>query len=36
MQFIDLQAQYQNHKREIDKSIQEVLDSSAYIMGLGS
>ena len=31
--FIDLQAQYQAYKQEIDKAIQNVLDSSQYIMG---
>ena len=31
--FIDLQAQYQAYKQEIDKAIQYVLDSSQYIMG---
>lgn len=31
--FIDLQSQYQSYKSEIDSSIQEVLDSSQYIMG---
>ncbi len=31
--FIDLQSQYQNYKSEIDSSIQDVLDSSQYIMG---
>ncbi len=31
--FIDLQAQYQRYKEEIDKEIHEVLDSSGYIMG---
>ncbi|MGN1049693.1 MAG: DegT/DnrJ/EryC1/StrS family aminotransferase [Selenomonadaceae bacterium] len=33
MQFRDLQAQYQALKSEIDKQIQAVLDSSAYILG---
>jgi UDP-2-acetamido-2-deoxy-ribo-hexuluronate aminotransferase len=33
MQFIDLQAQYQRCKGEIDRQIQEVLDSSGYILG---
>ena len=31
--FIDLQAQYQAYKTEIDTAIQGVLDSSQYIMG---
>ncbi|OPX26222.1 MAG: aminotransferase DegT [Campylobacteraceae bacterium 4484_166] len=31
--FINLQAQYQKYKIDIDKQIQEVLDSSAYIGG---
>ncbi len=31
--FIDLQAQYQAYKNEIDQAIQKVLDSSQYIMG---
>lgn len=31
--FIDLQSQYQSYKSEIDLAIQEVLDSSQYIMG---
>ena len=31
--FIDLQAQYQAYKPEIDKAIQNVLNSSQYIMG---
>jgi UDP-2-acetamido-2-deoxy-ribo-hexuluronate aminotransferase len=31
--FIDLQSQYQAYKVEIDAAIQEVLDSSQYIMG---
>lgn len=31
--FIDLQSQYQSYKSEINSSIQEVLDSSQYIMG---
>ena len=31
--FIDLQSQYQSYKSEIDSSIQDVLDSSQYIMG---
>lgn len=31
--FIDLQAQYQRYKEEIDAAIQGVLDSSQYIMG---
>lgn len=31
--FIDLQTQYKSYKTEIDASIQEVLDSSQYIMG---
>jgi dTDP-4-amino-4,6-dideoxygalactose transaminase len=33
MQFVDLQAQYQKYKTEIDAEIHEVLDSSQYIMG---
>lgn len=33
MQFRDLQAQYRALKPEIDKQIQAVLDSSAYILG---
>lgn len=33
MQFRDLQAQYKALKPEIDKQIQKVLDSSAYILG---
>lgn len=33
MQFRDLQAQYKALKPEIDKQIQQVLDSSAYILG---
>ena len=33
MQFRDLKAQYQALKPEIDKQIQSVLDSSAYILG---
>ena len=33
MQFVDLQRQYQQHKAEIDRAIQEVLDSSRYLMG---
>ena len=32
--FIDLQAQYQAYKIEIDEAIQNVLSSSQYIMGL--
>jgi UDP-2-acetamido-2-deoxy-ribo-hexuluronate aminotransferase len=31
--FIDLQSQYQKYKKEIDKEIQEALDSSIYIGG---
>ena len=31
--FIDLQAQYQEYKSEIDEAIQNVLNSSQYIMG---
>ena len=31
--FIDLQAQYQAYKSEIDESIQNVLNTSQYIMG---
>lgn len=31
--FIDLQAQYQKYKEEIDAEIHNVLDTSAYIMG---
>ncbi len=31
--FIDLQAQYQKYKEEIDKELHNVLDSSSYIMG---
>ncbi len=31
--FIDLQAQYQAYKSEIDKAIQNVLNTSQYIMG---
>lgn len=33
MQFIDLQAQYQNLKGEIDEAIQNLLNNSNYIMG---
>ena len=33
MNFIDLAAQYQAYKHEIDGAIQQVLDSSHYIMG---
>lgn len=33
MQFIDLQAQYQAIKKDIDKNIHQVLDSSQYLMG---
>jgi len=33
MQFIDLQAQYQAYKSEIDARIAEVLDSSRYVLG---
>ena len=31
--FINLQAQYQRYKNEIDEQIKEVLDSSVYIGG---
>ncbi len=31
--FIDLQSQYQKYKQEIDLEIQDVLNSSSYIMG---
>ena len=31
--FINLQAQYQKYKNEIDEQIKEVLDSSVYIGG---
>lgn len=31
--FIDLQSQYQRYKKEIDEQIQDVLDTSSYIMG---
>ena len=31
--FIDLQSQYQAYKTEIDSAIQNVLESSQYIMG---
>ena len=31
--FIDLQAQYQKYKPEIDEAVQNVLNSSQYIMG---
>lgn len=31
--FIDLQAQYQAYKQEIDEQIHDVLDTSSYIMG---
>lgn len=31
--FIDLQAQYQKYKNEIDDQIHDVLDTSSYIMG---
>ncbi|MFC1703616.1 DegT/DnrJ/EryC1/StrS family aminotransferase [Candidatus Omnitrophota bacterium] len=31
--FIDLQRQYQRYKNDIDSQIQQVLDTSAYIMG---
>lgn len=31
--FIDLQSQYQKYKKEIDKEIKDVLDTSGYIMG---
>lgn len=33
MQFIDLQAQYRNLKKEIDDGIHRVLNKSSYIMG---
>ncbi|MBF0357138.1 MAG: DegT/DnrJ/EryC1/StrS family aminotransferase [Magnetococcales bacterium] len=33
MQFIDLQAQYQKYKKDVDAAIQRVLDSSKYISG---
>ncbi len=33
MQFIDLQAQYQAYKEEIDRRIAAVLDSSRYVLG---
>ncbi len=33
IQFINLQSQYQKYKDEIDREIQEVLDTSGYIMG---
>lgn len=33
MQFRDLHVQYQTLKEEIDKGIQEVLDSSGFILG---
>ena len=33
MQFRDLKAQYQALKPEIDAGIQEVIDSSAFILG---
>lgn len=33
IQMVDLQGQYQKIKPEIDKAIQEVLDSSAYLFG---
>lgn len=33
MQFIDLKAQYQNLKKEIDAGIQRVLDHGQYILG---
>lgn len=33
MEFIDLQAQYQTLKNEIDQSMQQVLNNSSYIMG---
>lgn len=33
MQFRDLKAQYQTLKSEIDKGIQDVIDSSAFILG---
>ncbi len=33
MKFIDLQAQYQVYKKEIDSEIKKVLDSSTYILG---
>jgi len=33
MEFIDLKTQYQKYKVEIDRQIQEVLDTSQYILG---
>lgn len=33
MEFVDLKAQYQKYKLEIDAEIHDVLDSSQYIMG---
>ena len=33
MQFIDLKRQYHEHKKEIDKQIQDVLDNTSFIMG---
>ena len=33
MQFRDLKKQYQALKPEIDRGIQEVIDSSAFILG---
>lgn len=33
--FVDLQAQYQAHKTEIDTAIQNILDTSQYMMGPG-
>ncbi len=33
IKYLDLQAQYQSIKTEIDQAIQKVLDSSAYVLG---
>lgn len=33
MEFINLKAQYQAYKSSIDKAMQDVLDSSQFIMG---
>ena len=33
MEFINLKAQYEHHKSEIDSAIQDVLHSSQFIMG---
>ena len=33
MDFIDLKTQYKKYKKDIDESIQRVLDSSQYVMG---